>query len=328
MRIVGYLSDWGYKKQLTQQQANCLTHINYAFGLVVEGEVSIAHLKRLEKLSQMRNMYPHLKVNLSIGGWGADGFSQAVKTKEGRERLAASALAVLKKMDLDGLDWDWEYPSSSAAGIASRDDDPENMSAFLVLMREKLDTYTLETGKYYEQSIAVGADRVHDYIWPKVLPCLDTVNLMTYDMTGGPMVSHATNLRTAAGCAYSTEKSVEAFMTAGVPAEKILLGAAFYFHVYQGVENEAPFGKTFKQKCRNMPADQLDDTWQRHWDAQAQAAYYTREDVLLSGDDGQSLAAKRKYAEEKGLGGIIIWEINHDGNNHLLPHLQGTESLG
>ena len=236
MRIVGYLSDWGYKKQLTQQQANCLTHINYAFGLVVDGEVSIAHLKRLEKLSQMRKMYPHLKVNLSIGGWGADGFSQAVKTKEGRERLAASALAVLKKMDLDGLDWDWEYPGSDAAGILCREQDPENMTDFLVLMRRKMDELSRKTGKTYEQSIAVGAGRVQDYGWEKALPVLDTVNLMTYDMTGNGLCTPVTNVGKAEHAVYSVEECVAAFEQAGVPREKMLLGAAFYFHVFEGVE--------------------------------------------------------------------------------------------
>lgn len=321
MRIVGYLSDWGYKNQITMPQAQHLTHVNYAFGLVADGKVSIGHLKNLDKLAQMRRQYPQLKVNLSIGGWGADGFSQAVATEEGRERLAASALDVLQQMELDGLDWDWEYPSCDAAGIACSEDDPENGSELLVLMRRKLDAYSRLTGKYYEQSIAVGAERVHDYLWDRVLPCLDTVNLMTYDMTFGDRVSHAANLYSAPSAAYSADQSARIFMQAGVPAEKLLIGAAFYFHGYQGFCREMPFGRPFDKKIHHFPADRLDDTWQRHWDGESHAAYYTKDDVLLSGDDEQSLEEKRRYVLENGLEGVIIWEMNHDGKNRLLPHL-------
>lgn len=321
MRIVGYLSDWGYQKQITEMQAKYLTHVNYAFGLVADGEVSIAHLKNLEKLCEMRKMHPHLKVNLSIGGWGAGGFSEAVSTKEGREKLAASALRVLQEMNLDGLDWDWEYPSSDAAGIGCSPDDPENVSHLLVLMRQMLDEYSLTTGQYYEQSIAVGADRVGDYIWPRVLPCLNTVNLMTYDMSAGDRVSHVTNLLGAPSAAYSADQSVQAFVQAGVPAKKLLIGAAFYFHGYQGFCREDPFGKPYEKKIRNFPADRLDETWQKHWDEETCAAYYVKEDVLLSGDDERSLEDKRRYILEKGMEGVIIWEMNHDGKNRLLPHL-------
>ena len=52
----------------------------------------------------IRKSNPELKIVLSVGGWGADGFSQAARTKEGRERFAASALAIVKEYGLDGID--------------------------------------------------------------------------------------------------------------------------------------------------------------------------------------------------------------------------------
>jgi len=123
MRMEAYIADWGFHQDLTAEQAACLTHVNYSFGHVVDGEVSIAHLEQRPRLEKLQKQFPHLKVNLSVGGWGADGFSQAVCTAEGRERLAQSALSVIEEMDLTGIDWDWEYPGSDEAGIACLPED-------------------------------------------------------------------------------------------------------------------------------------------------------------------------------------------------------------
>lgn len=320
-RIVGYLADWSYHAQLKEEQAKHLTHINYAFGLIREGEVSIAHLQKLDQLEQLRKTYPQIKINLSVGGWGADGFCDAVATPESREKLALSALRVVKEMNLDGIDWDWEYPSSDAAGIKCSKDDPGNMTDLLVLMREKLDAFSRETGKKYEQSIAVGADRVHDYLWDRALPALDTVNLMTYDMSMGGKAGHVTNLYPSEGAAYSAAQSAADFMKAGVNGEKILIGAAFYFHAYEGVDVHAPLGSGMEKRGRNINHDGLDDSWEERWDDRAKAAYYVKDGVLLTGDDPRSLKEKRRFIEEKGLGGVIIWELNHDRKNLLLPCL-------
>lgn len=323
MRMEAYIADWGFHQDLTAEQAACLTHVNYSFGHVVDGEVSIAHLEQRPRLERLQKQFPHLKVNLSVGGWGADGFSQAVCTAEGRERLAQSALSVIEEMDLTGIDWDWEYPASDEAGIACLPEDVQNMSHFLVLMRGLLDKLNQRTGRYYEQSIAVGADHVNDYLWPQVLPALDTVNLMTYDLHMKGCTAHMTNLRAAPGAAYSVEQSVAAFHAAGVPKNKMLLGAAFYFHVFEGSQMPAPLGRPYGSKGHGMSHDELDDSWQRVWDEAAQAAYYVKGSTVLSGDDEQSLAMKHQYIQAEGLAGAILWELNHDTRHVLLPHLAG-----
>lgn len=323
-RIEAYLSDWAFHQDLRPEQAALLTHVNYSFGHVVEGKVSIAHLQQRRRLKTLQKDYPFLKMNLSIGGWGADGFSPAVATKEGRECLAESALQVLQEMGLDGLDWDWEYPGSDAAGILCSEKDPENMTDFLVLMRRKMDELSRKTGKTYEQSIAVGAGRVQDYEWKRALPALDTVNLMTYDMTGNALCTPVTNVGKAKYAVYSVEECVAAFEKAGVPKEKMLLGAAFYFHVFEGVE-ESPFGKPYRAKGRNFGVDRLDESWQKIWDEESKSAYYRKGDALATGDDEQSLMEKAAYMEKEKLAGAIIWELNHDRKNRLLPYLAGRK---
>lgn len=323
-KMEAYLSDWAFHQDLRPEQAALLTHVNYSFGHVVDGQVSIAHLANRSRLEKLQRDFPELKVNLSVGGWKADGFSPAVATAEGREKLAESAIRVIREMQLDGIDWDWEYPGSDAAGIACDEKDPENMTAFLVLMRQKLDGLGAEMNHYLEQSIAVGAGRVRDYFWKECLPALDTVNLMTYDMTGG-FCTPVTNLAKAEHAVYSVEECVNDFVKAGVPREKLLIGAAFYFHVFEGVE-EMPFGKPYHEKGGNFGADQLDESWKRIWDGETKSAYFRKGDVLATGDDEQSLREKRQYMDRAGVAGAIIWELNHDRKNRLLPYLAGKEA--
>ncbi len=320
-RVEAYLSDWAFHQDLRAEQAQHLTHVNYSFGHVVDGKVDIAHLQQRSRLERVQRDFPQLQVNLSVGGWGAEGFSDAVKTEESREAFAQSAICVVRELNLSGIDWDWEYPTSDAAGIKCDLADAENMTAFLLLMRQKLDALTKETGRSYEQSIAVGADRVKDYIWEDALPALDTVNLMTYDMGMGEMAGHVTNLYPSPRAAYSAAQSAADFMAAGVPKEKLLIGAAFYFHAYEGVDNACPLGKGKAVRLHNLSPIDLKDGWEARWDEEARAMYYVKGNRVLTGDDARSLQAKRRFIEEQGLAGIIIWELNHDRENQLLPHL-------
>ena len=120
---------------------------------------------------------------------------------------------------------------------------------------------------------------------------------------------------------FRTKDSLEDFEKAGVPREKILIGAAFYLHAYEGVDEKAPLGSRMEKRGRNIPHDNLGIEWTEKWDEKALAAYYVKGNVLMTGDDRRSLIEKRRYIDQQGLGGVIIWELNHDKKNLLLPCL-------
>lgn len=92
-----------------------------------------------EALAQIRGVNPGIKILLSVGGWGADGFSQGSRTAQNREKMAQSAAELVKEYGLDGIDIDWEYPCSSLAGIASDPGDKENFTLLLKAVREGLE---------------------------------------------------------------------------------------------------------------------------------------------------------------------------------------------
>lgn len=70
-----------------------------------------------------------------IGGWGtkADGFSQMARDKTKREAFTEECKDIIDTFGLDGVDIDWEYPTSSSSGIVSSSSDTQN---FTLMMRD------------------------------------------------------------------------------------------------------------------------------------------------------------------------------------------------
>lgn len=66
-----------------------------------------------------------LRTLLAIGGWneGSGRFSELVSLPEYRQAFVLSAVKHLRRYSFDGLDLDWEYPSSRAG---SAPEDKEN----------------------------------------------------------------------------------------------------------------------------------------------------------------------------------------------------------
>lgn len=66
----------------TREDARRLTHVNLAFGLLKDGLLDLHLLKYLHLLPKLREWNPEMKIVLSVGGWGADGFSDMAMTEE------------------------------------------------------------------------------------------------------------------------------------------------------------------------------------------------------------------------------------------------------
>ncbi|MDE2053780.1 MAG: chitinase, partial [Xanthomonadaceae bacterium] len=115
---------------------------------------------------------PNLKVDISVGGWAAGGFSEAAGTAAGRKAFADSAAQMLVAHDADGLDIDREYPGHNESGIASSPNDRRNFTLLLKTVRASLDATGAEHHRHYTLSIAVadgpfvsGVDPGHDGLY-------------------------------------------------------------------------------------------------------------------------------------------------------------------
>ena len=247
-----------------------ITHLNYSFGLVYNNEkdetndalkdasklhqiwLSPKVQDDLLKIPQLRKQNPNLKVLLSVGGWGARGFSGAAATKESRAVIIQSAQEIIAKYGLDGIDLDWEYPVNGAWGLVeSQPADRANFTALLKELRAALGHKKLLT-------IAVGANAESPKSWVDVkaiAPSLDYINLMTYDMAYGTQYFNS-NLydstqwpTVAAADKYSADFVVNNYLAAGLKASQMNLGIGFYGRVpKRAVEPGIDWSKPDAQK--------------------------------------------------------------------------------
>lgn len=332
--LIGYVTSAALPS-VTPEDARKMTHINVAFGFVKDSRVTVAATRNLDTLSKLREYNPDLGILLSLGGWGAGGFSEAAATPENRQVFAHTALEILNEFKLDGIDVDWEYPSYSIAGIASQPADKQNFTLLLKELRSALDDQGKTDGRHYLLTIATGADQYYldGTEMGEVQKYLDWVQLMTYDMRGGFQVitGHHTNLYTPTGDLFriSVDASVNMFAKAGVPKEKLIIGGAFYSRMWknvpdknQGLYQVSPASGGYGPMYTELASEYVGKNgFVRYWDDDAKAPYLFDGSTFITYEDEQSLRAKCTYMLEKGLGGIMFWEYNCDQTGTLLNTL-------
>lgn len=326
-RVVAYVTGWEKPPDIP---ATKLTHINYAFARIdAEGKAVLPHPgapANLEYLRSLKAKNPQLKVLISVGGWEAEGFSDAAVSQASRETFARSVVALLREHSLDGVDLDWEYPGQSVSGIRSRPEDKRNFTALLREMRAQLgDRYLLtiaSADREYFQFTQM--DRLHVY--------LDWINVMSYDFFNSltPTTGHHAGLFASAFAAptdRNADASVKQHLAAGIPPRKLVLGVAFYGRGFAGV---TPLHDGVNQPYERFeaahPYSELVEKFidrsgfVREWDAKAQAPFLwnAQTRAFITYDDPQSIAIKAEYVRKHHLGGMMFWELSQDSNGALL----------
>ena len=149
----------------SMMKAKYITHLNMAFldldsngDLVLTDEYAdfqIASIPELSGLSYgepyagvigalfvLKLKNPHLKIGISVGGWGREAnFPIVAGDATKRENFANNIVKFIEYLGYDFVDIDWEYPSSS---------DKENFTKFLKAIRNRLDELEEKMGKHYE----------------------------------------------------------------------------------------------------------------------------------------------------------------------------------
>jgi chitinase len=326
-RVVAYVTGWQTPPDIP---ATKLTHINFAFARIdAEGKAVLPHPgvpDNLEYLRSLKAKNPQLKILLSVGGWEAEGFSDAAASAASRETFARSVVALLRAHSLDGVDLDWEYPGQSVAGIKSRPEDKQNFTALLQEMRAQLGNRYLLTIASADREYFrfTEMDRLHVY--------LDWINVMSYDFFNSltPTTGHHAGLYASAFAApddRNADASVKQHLAAGIPPQKLVLGVAFYGRGFAGVK---PFHDGVNQPYERFEAAHpyselvakfIDrNGFVREWDAKAQAPFLwnAQTRAFITYDDPQSIAIKAEYVRKHGLGGVMFWELSQDSGGVLV----------
>ncbi len=310
---------------LRDEDAGMLDQLNFSFAVVRDGLVSGEHWQGVDAYKAFIAKHPHILPVLSVGGWGAGGFSEAAATAEGRERFVASALSLMEQHGFLGLDMDWEYPGSSAAGIASLPEDRENFTHLLQLLRQGLDSLTAKDGRQRLLACALGASPalVSHIECAKVSKLVDQVNLMTYDMyTAFRCAHHTALLPPERQDMITADDAVAAYTAAGIQPAKIMLGCAMYARVFRHDGSMLPplFAESFSDGSETMPYFRIrQDTALTHaFDETCKAAYAYDSARFLTHDSPASIAHKLAYVRNRKLMGLMCWEYTSDYQGELL----------
>jgi GH18 family chitinase len=297
------------------------------------------------QLRQLKQKYPQLQTLISVGGWTWSGeFSGAALTADSRRAFAKSCIDLFLKQYkgvFDGLDIDWEYPVGGGLN-PGRPEDKQNFSLLLAELRRQLDELGAVENRHYLLTIAapVGPGNIQNLELAGISKQLDWINLMAYDFHGTWETTTGFNapLYKTSRDAESTlngNAAVQRYLKGGVPAEKLVLGVPFYGRGWQGVPSannglhQRAAGGAAPGLYENGAFDykELKDNYfsvyTRFWDDEAQVPwlYNPAAGIFISYDDPESIAAKAGYVKDKGLGGVMIWELSQ-GDDEMLDAVQ------
>lgn len=275
----------------------------------------------VKQLYKLKKANRQLKVLLSIGGWTySPGFAAATSTDATRATFASSAVELVKDWGFDGIDIDWEWPASEA--------EANQMVALLTALRKQLDSYAAQSAGGYHFTLSVALPAGPDnYSKLKLAQMnaagVDQFNMLSYDYAGSwdTTSGHQANLYADAAhptnTPFSTDAAIQAYVAAGVPANKITLGLPLYGRAF---ESTAGIGQAYSGVGSGSWENGIWDykvlprSGTEIYDAAAGATYSydsaTKE--LVSYDNVDMIKRKAAYIQTKGLGGSMFWEASGD----------------
>ncbi|HAT4337647.1 TPA: chitinase [Clostridium perfringens] len=294
-KLVGYFPEWAYSSEaqgyfnVTDLQWDSLTHIQYSFAMVdpstnkitlsnkhaaieedfsefdlnyngkkIELDPSLPYKGHFNVLQTMKKNYPDVSLLISVGGWtGTRCFYTMIDTDNRINTFADSCVDFIRKYGFDGIDIDFEYPSSTSQSGNPDDFDlseprrtklNERYNILIKTLREKIDMASKEDGKEYLLTAAVTASPwvlggISDNTYAKYL---DFLSIMSYDYHGGwnEYVEHLAGI-------YPNKEDRETvtqimptlcmdwayrYYRGVLPAEKILMGIPYYTRGWENVQ--------------------------------------------------------------------------------------------
>ena len=186
-----------------------ITQINY-FRLLPskagDGSIDFSgfYPQHMEYLLKLREIYG-FRLTVCVAG-GSSRFLPMMKSQKLREKFAQNIVATAQIWDLDGVDFDWEYPRNK-----------KDMAAYIDLIQEVQKGMTAaKTGKT-DYRVSVAISREQPALSTELFQAVDSVNFMAYDFAPR----------------HSTMEDIEemvAYLSAryAIAPRKIFLGMPFY----------------------------------------------------------------------------------------------------
>lgn len=290
---LGYLGALNGSKNIDNTISNLdfrkLTHIAVAFAQIKQKNniwIPCITEKISDTVRKLKNeiisQNVDTKIILSVGGAFAGCFCPASHTAESRSIFAEELLKIVDKLQIDGVDIDWEFPGSSALGIESCKNCKKDYILLLMEIKKQLKGRLL--------TVAVGSNRYIGTDVKSLAQVVDYVFVMTYD------------LGTAHSDVFLTKIFITMWKLSGVPSSKLCVGVPFYGKNIRNLDETKPFSYLINGRI----IKRINQSY----------AYIDSKKWCF--DTPYDIKKKAFWANKHSLGGIFCWELSSDFNNQML----------
>ncbi|KAF1971118.1 class V chitinase Chi100 [Bimuria novae-zelandiae CBS 107.79] len=238
----------GLRMPVNNIDTSVYTHVHFSF-ITLNKDLSINSSDVADQLPLLRGMSGIKKI-VSVGGWTFSTdpstytiFRDAVTSSANRQTLINNVVKFLNDYQLDGIDWDWEYPDEPDIPGIPAGAQAESIGYFLLLDELK---QAMPAGK----TVSITAPASYWYLQYFPIQALslvvDYIVYMTYDLHGQ---WDYTNKYATPGCpSYDaglgnclrshvnlteTINSLSMITKAGVPSNMVVVGVSSYGRSFQ-----------------------------------------------------------------------------------------------
>lgn len=314
--VLAYLPGW-VKSTPDSVPLDKLTHICHAF-IKADAQGRLIPESTMPNRPVIDAAHQHgVKVLISVGGSESDAFlSPITQDPEKLDRFVSELIDYVKTHDYDGIDLDWEFPTSdeSAAGLIR----------MIVRLRAEIDKLEGESGRDYLLTRAVGGAWAYTKIPTEVFrDNFDFLNVMCYDCTGpwAELAGHHSPLGASTEGAKHNVATAQQTLShwrdeRGLPASQLVMGMPAYGRGFRGVPM---FGLVEKNSDAHTTytyaqlAQKVSEGWTvKRLDNGAPWLVAPDGSEVVGFDDPESVRMKTKWALSQGFAGVFFWEATQD----------------
>lgn len=311
MRLIAYYATWsvyGRNYFFKDLPIESLTHVTLAFALPIEdGSLDCTEFNRLNVAELRERGGVGLKIGIAVGGWGAcNAFTAATGAEECRNKLISSCLELFATYNLDYLEFDWEYPTTT--------EQIENLKSVLMGLKELLPP---------EKQLSICLPCYENgFVATELVSLVDFFILMGYDLSGtwSELSGHHSALHPKI-----SEHVQHLNLREMIPKEKIVLGCPLYARTFSDCKGpnkkfKGPGIGSFGDEGTMDYRDVVKMCKEIIYDPKTVSQYSIYKKNFVSFEGPLSLEKKCEWVREQELGGIAFWNSAGDalGDNSLI----------